>query len=469
MRLAVLVMARLLRRERPAPRGVAMAGMVAVGVTILGTIGVVAGAQPRVALATVVLGGLGTFAALAGRTLAPTFAASVVGVALGVSSLVTARAVTSGFEAELGQRLARLEGHVLIGKYGLDFREHDRIASDLELDPRVVAASPFAWGSAAVAARDEVPDAREPAIAIVKGIDPGHAGHSARLLECVGGVDLASALRPADPRTMPGAIVGHRLAERLGVRPGDAIVLVAPQAVDGNPAGADAPSRRAVVEVTGLLDTGVSELDRAMLLVHLTAAQALLFGRDRVSGIEVELHDPREAAPMAAALDAALNAEHRLPRYRTSTWEQGSEATLSIVRQVRGVVTLVLGLTVMVSGGGLVGALWLLVRRKRRHIAVLAALGAARASIFWIFEVAGLAAGAIGAAAGLVLGGGLGLVLRRLRWALDPDVYPVDHLPVAFAWADALVPMAMAIGVCAAVSGPIAWAASRTRPVHAFR
>jgi lipoprotein-releasing system permease protein len=415
---------------------------------------------------------ISSLALLAGfciRTFRPTIAVSVIGVALGVASLFTVLSVTSGFERELTARVARLSGHVLVTKYGLDFTEYERLAAEWEADPQVVMASPFVWGSAALVLETQGEAEREPTIVIVKGVDPEHAQRSSLLSECVAGGDLPASLRPANPGVDPGIVLGHRLAARLGVGIGERVVLVSPEALDGTGLANGGPPGRAQFEVRDLLETGVSEFDSDLVLVHLTGAQALLFGKGRVSGIELELADPSLANEFAARTDGLLNEGRRLPLFRAGSWEQYSQSTLVVIRQVRTVVSVVLGLMVLVAGSSLVASLLLLVRRKQTQIAVLSALGADRRRIFWAFETTGLLTGVYGAGLGLLLGGLYGAVLVLFPFPLDSGVYPLDHLPVAFSPADALVPALMAVVICALVSGPLAYSASRVRPIDVLR
>jgi lipoprotein-releasing system permease protein len=56
-----------------------------------------------------------------------------------------------------------------------------------------------------------------------------------------------------------------------------------------------------------------------------------------------------------------------------------------------------------------------------------------------------------------------------LRLDLDADVYLIDHLPVAFVFWDLLVPTGIAVGVCAVVTGPVAWRVSRMLPLSLLR
>jgi len=428
-------------------------------------------------LALVVGIGVSGMAALAGiclRFLHPAMAVSVVGVALACASLMTALSVTTGFQLEITRALARLNGHVLLTKYGLDFFEYEALADRFRARPTVTAASPFAYSMVAVvheppadegaiAADDAERPPTIPAIVIGKGIDPARAAELDGFVRILGRGDPVDALRPGDTLRLPGIVLGKGLAARLGAEVGARVRVVVPAEVtgEGEPAG---PARHAAFEVRDVLSTGTSELDRNLALMHISAAQALFFRERRVTGIEFELQDPELADVVANEM--ALE----LPQvYRISTWRETNSPMLIGLEQIRATISLVLGLMVVVSASSLIASLLLLVRRKRHDVAVIMAVGGARSLVFWVFEAVGLFAGAMGAVLGLSLGGLYCLVIDTFRYPLGGDVYPVDHLPVLVRPIDALGPAAAAVLLCALASGPVAMLAARVRVIASLR
>ena len=213
-RLAVitLVGARLLRREDPpgrwSGRGLAISGAVALAGAALTLAGALGMAAPIAAcLASLIFVGLACV-----RWLMPAVAVAVFGVALGCAALTTVLAVTSGFEHELTLRMTRMNGHVLLTKYGLDFAEYPAIAAELRADPRVRAASPFAFSMAAIVpirGEGAASGARGPAITAVKGLDPQAAAAATGVAEMTRSGSLA-ALRAGDTRHAPGMALGRR-------------------------------------------------------------------------------------------------------------------------------------------------------------------------------------------------------------------------------------------------------------------
>lgn len=423
---------------------------------------------------------IGSVAVLIDR-LRPMLVVAVVGLALGVASLFVVLGVASGIERTLVGSLARLNGHAMVNKYGLDFEEYEDIADALVRDERVRAAAPFVFGVGAIVvveddAEDESGDLSGdlgPVIVTIKGVDPQRLAAFSGAAELFAAGDL-SALRPAGPRTPPGIVLGTRLARRIGARVGDRVRVVVPESIRQGEDPTTATPRHGEFELLGLLDTGFAEFDASFVLMHLTAAQAIVFGQRRVSGVELELREPRLArlGPVAAELVAGLNAPRTQaglpPLYRAASWAERSPE-LAMIRQTKALIVLVLSAIILVSSGSLLGALLLLVRREHRHIGVLAALGARPRQLFWVFELVGVGIGVAGSGLGLIWGGLSLAALRLVRLSLDAEVYMIDHLPVDFVLADLVIPTGIAVGVCALVSGPVARKVGRTRPLSLLR
>jgi lipoprotein-releasing system permease protein len=462
-----LLVRRLVRRSSPPGPIVAVARSVGAGLTLVGTLGLVLQVGTVAAVVAFGVGTLAWMAAEVGRRITPAIAVSVIGIALGVASLFTVRAVMNGFEREVVERSARVNGHILLTKYGLDFYEYAEVAGRVRARPGVVGASPIAVGAVAIAKVDESVDGADahPVVALLKGVHPAWVP-SLGSFESVLDAPVDEALRPGHLQRPPGLVVGVGLARRLGLAVGDPVAVVTASAVSGA-LTADGPPRAGRFEVTALMDSGVAELDREFALAHLSAAQFVLFGAPRVTGIELALASIDGAREEAEAIADALNSgPNRL--YRAHSWLDAN-TTLVMLRQVGQIVGLIVGLIVVVAATTLIGGLLLVVRSRIDEIAILATIGADRRLVLGVFEGLGLLAGILGVGLGLALGGAYCLVISRWSLGIDAAVYPIDVLPVAPTWGDAAGPALVALVVCALASGPAALVAARIRPMVALR
>lgn len=399
------------------------------------------------------------------RLLLPSLAVSILGLSVGVASLIGVSAVARGFEGELERRLARVHGHVLISKYGLDFTEYETVADRWLEHEAIRAASPFAYGSA-VMVGDAVGSGTLTTVAMVKGVLPARAGDVDGFASVFASRGPA-ALQPANLDALPTIALGYRLARRHGLAVGDRVRLATLDVLLAS--AADAPPRTAEFTVVDILETGVLELDERLAFMHLHAAQALLFARRRVSGVELELFDPSIAPRVAAEVASVQNADHRLPLYRTTHWREQNAGSLGLIRQVRGALSLVLGLMVVVATSSLVASLLLLLRRRRRATAVLSTLGATPRQVFAIYESLGVFVGVVGGGLGLALGAGFSKLLANTPISIAREAYAIATLPVEFDWITCVVPVGVAVVTCALVTIPAALSASRIRPIEILR
>jgi lipoprotein-releasing system permease protein len=461
-----LVAGRMVLREGPPGRSVRRLGTLSVAAVVIGLLLLALGVQSLVIVATVAIASMLGLAALCLRVLSPAMAVSVVGIALSCASLMTALSVTDGFRVEITRAMARLNGHLLLTKYGLDFFEYDALAEQWLADPRVTAASPFAYSMVAVVRESPEGEAAEdeqgPSIVVGKGIDPVRAEHLDGIVDVMGRGDL-SGLRPGG-RKPPGLVLGRGLATRIGAQIGDRVRVVVPAELDGSGDALGREPRFATFELLDVLSTGTAEFDRNLALMHLTAGQSLFFREGRVTGIEFELTDPDLVDEVRADMEATLP-----QMYRITTWRETNASMLLGLEQIRIVVSLILGLMVIVASSSLIASLLLLVRRKQHDIAVMMAVGGDRGLMFWCFEAVGGLAGVSGAILGTMLGGLYCAVISGYHYDLGDTVYPVDHLPVTVSAFDVLGPAAVAIALASLASGPVAALAARVGLLGALR
>ncbi len=461
-----LVAGRMVLREGAPSRGVRRLGIACAVLVSVGTALLVAGVQSLWLVGVVAVASMLGVAAGCLMVLSPAMAVSVVGIALSCASLMTALSVTDGFRVEITRAMARLNGHLLMTKYGLDFFEYQRIADEWLADPRITAASPFAYSMVAVVRETTEGEATEselgPSIVVGKGIDPEAAAELDGITEIMGRGDL-SGLRPGG-RQPPGLVLGKGLAERIGAKVGDRVRVVVPAELDGTDDVIGREPRFATFELLDTLSTGTAEFDRNLALMHLTAGQSLFFREGRVTGIEFELTDPELAEEVRADMEATLP-----QMYRMTTWRETNAAMLVGLDQIRAAVSMILGLMVIVASSSLIASLLLLVRRKRHDIAVLMAVGGDRGLMFWCFEAVGGLAGVAGAILGTALGGLYCLVIARYHYDLGSTVYPVDHLPVTTSAFDVLGPAIVAISLASLASGPVAVLAARVGIISAMK
>ena len=206
-------------------------------------------------------------------------------------------------------------------------------------------------------------------------------------------------------------VVGTRLAGRMGLRLGDRLTLVLPQA-----RGADfsvAPKQRGF-RVVAMFEIGMPEYDGRQVFIPLEAAQEFFGLPDAVSQLELLVADPTQVAPVTAAVRAALAGQP----LRIADWQGANSSIYAAVVVERNVMFLILTLIVVVAAFNIISSLTMLVKDKGRDIAILRTMGAGSGAILRIFLLCGATVGCGGTLIGFALGLGIATNFDTLRAGL---------------------------------------------------
>ena len=331
---------------------------------------------------------------------------SLLGIALGVATLIVVMSVMNGFRAELMDRILGLNGHLAL--YGAEHRlisDYDALAARLAETPGVARATAIVDGQVMATAHGRAQGA------VVFGLDPDAFADRPILAR---GVQIGSAEALRDPDNV---IVGHELARRLGLGEGDHVTLISPEVTAT--AFGTLPRTRAY-RVGGLLDVGMFEYDSRMIYMPIASAQTFLRARDGATLIEVFLED----ADLVDALRPAIIEAAGDTRLRIVDWQQANSSFFTALKVERNVMFLILTLIILVAAFNIISSLIMLVKDKGKDIAILRTVGASRATILRVFVLAGASIGVLGT----LLGTGLGLLvagnvdrIRGLDRRSDPD------------------------------------------------
>jgi lipoprotein-releasing system permease protein len=385
---------------------------------------------------------------------------SIIGVTIGVQALMVVLAVTSGFQQAFKQKVLGVNAHVIVMKYGLDFSEYNDVIAQSAKQPHVVAAAPFDFIEAMVAAGSSMSGA------MVKGIDPVR---SPRVLEVrqslqAGRVeDLGVRTPPNDGGpSLPGMLVGKELAKKLKLKLGDRIRLVSPKS-DLNPSAGGSSTRD--FRLAGVFYTGFQEYDSRLVYVSLADAQAYKGLGDVVTGVELKLDDVDKALDVAHGLYQSLGG----PPFRVIDWEELNHNLFTALKMQKVAITVILTLIVIVAAFNIVAAMTLLVIGKAKEIAILKSMGMRSAGVGRLFLVAGLLMGSIGIGCGIGVGGAVVAVLRRYNYQLDPHVYLIDQLPVKINPDEVVLTACITLAICFVATLIPSLRAARLPPVEGLR
>jgi lipoprotein-releasing system permease protein len=384
---------------------------------------------------------------------------SVLGIALGVTALITVLSVMNGFEAELRERILGMTAHATVtGKYG-DLNNWPEADSKLKNFPHIEGTAPFITGQVMINAERRVSGT------LLNGISPEY---ESRVSE-VGSKMIAGSLSDLVPGRY-GIVLGAELAGYLGIVLGDKITLISPQ-INSTPAGVIPRMRR--FTVVGIFQVGMYEYDRNMALIHIDDAAKLFRMEDAVSGLRIKLDDLFNAPKITRELAAALYDD-----YRVSDWTQAHSNFFKAIKTEKTVMFIILLLIVAVAAFNIVSTLVMVVTDKRGDIAILKTQGLTSASIMGIFIVLGTVIGAVGTVIGT--GGGILLALNADAIVkhieeffhvsfMPADVYYISQLPSKLVWSDVYTIAGMAFLLSLLATIYPAWQAAKVNPAEVLR
>ena len=386
---------------------------------------------------------------------------AIGGVVIGVSALIVIMGVMTGLQNDLREKILIGSPDVRVLNYGSDMvlKDWQPVLATVRKEPDVVAAAPFVLTKALVDAGHKYSDG-----AYVMGIVPeGQGGPPVTSIRShATGGDFRFVTSDGQRR---GAVLGKRLADRLGVYPGiDSITLTTVGSEVSAVTGTPIP-REVHLEVTGVFDTGMYEYDNGYVFVSLELAQDLAGLRTDVTGLEVRTTSRWTAPDVAARLARTLGYP-----YRTEDWQSQNNSLFQALKLEKLGMTFILTLIIVVAAFNIVGTLTMVVTDKTKEIGILRAMGMPAASIRRIFLAQGFLIGLVGTVLGLVLGVGAAAALDHFKLiALDPQVYFIDHLPVAREPLDIALTAAASLVIAALATIYPAMQAARLLPVEAMR
>jgi lipoprotein-releasing system permease protein len=385
---------------------------------------------------------------------------SIIGVTIGVTALMVVLAVTFGFQQAFKQKVLGVNAHVIIMKFGLDFSEYRDVMDKVSKESHVVAAAPFDFMDAMVAAGPSMSGSA------VKGIDPVRSPKVLDVRQSLvqGRVeDLAVRAPPNDGGPpLPGMLVGKELAKKLKLKLGDRMRLVSPKS-ELDPSASGSTTRE--FRLVGIFYTGFQEYDSRLTYVNLADAQAYKGLGDVVTGVELKVDNVDEALAVAHQVYKDLGGAP----YRVIDWEELNHNLFTALRTRKVAITVILTLIVIVAAFNIIAAMFLMVIGKSREIAILKAMGMPSAGVARIFVLAGLVMGALGIACGVGTGSAVVAVLRGYRYQLDPHVYLIDQLPVKVNPDEVVLTGCITMVICFLASVIPALKAARLPPVEGLR
>ncbi|MCK9538468.1 lipoprotein-releasing ABC transporter permease subunit [Dokdonella sp.] len=382
---------------------------------------------------------------------------SILGIAVGVTALITVISVMNGFDKELKDRILGMVAHATIEGIDETVRDWPRAIEIADRNPHVLGAAPYVE-------RQAMLQGARVSGAIIRGVVPDLETKVSDVASHM----RAGALADLQPGRF-GIVLGSELAMTLGVHVGDRVTVFAP-VFSATPIGA--LPRFKPFTVVGIFEVGMQEYDSGLAFTSMQDAETL-YRLDGPTGIRLRLDDMFQAWAIGRELAQDLG-----QYYRVSDWMQGHSNFFKAVAMEKKVMFLILSLIIAVAAFNLVSTLVMLVQDKQPDIAILRTLGQSPRSIMGVFMVQGTLVGTLGIALGVLFGVLLSLNLPELvHWVertfhvtfLSPDVYYISELPSDLHWRDVIWITVTAFIFCTLATLYPAQRAAKTEPAAALR
>ena len=387
---------------------------------------------------------------------------SFISIFLAVAVLIIVMSVMNGFRAELLDRILGVNGHVFVDVRNMPIAQAQTIIIKAQALPGVVdvmakvEGQAMAVGQGGTVARG----------AIVTGLSRADIIK----LKLVSTNIIGGSLATWGKGEFGGdeIAMGSRLAEALGILPGDYVQLISPQ-------GASTPfgttPRLKDYRVSAIFDIGMSEYDATFIYMPIEQAQLFFSKEASWDNLELRITDPDDAEQLAQSV--VKFADNRF----VTTWRQRSGNLVSALQVERNVMRLILMLIVAIAALNIISGLIMLVKNKGRDIAILRTMGATRGSIMRVFMMAGASVGVLATVAGAIGGTlfclNIDSIQKGVEFIFGPvfnaNIYFLSQIPAKVEWHEVLTTGLFAAIASVLATLPPSWRASKLDPVEALR
>lgn len=382
---------------------------------------------------------------------------SLIGIALGVATLIIVMSVMNGFRQELVGRILGINGHMNIYSRQMPLDDYDYQADLLKGVKGITQVFPTIEGQALITYNGAATGV------IVRGLSAQSVQDKKLLFDAI----------PREQRANfkdSNILIGEALAERLRLQVGDSLQLISPRPKQ-SPFGAMPRAKN--FTIGGIFDVGMFEYNNSFIFMPLEAAQTFFQLPQQVSFLEVMTTDPQTTLDLVPMIERKLGQD-----YKVVDWRQNNVNFFNALQVERNVMFLILTLIILVAAFNIISSMIMLVKDKAHDIAILRTMGASKASILKIFLLTGSSIGVFGTLSGFLLGvlivKNISVIQKFIEWASGKSVFPAEiyflsRVPAQMEWHEVIYIVIMALLLSFSATLYPAWRAARLDPVEALR
>jgi lipoprotein-releasing system permease protein len=392
---------------------------------------------------------------------------SVLGITLGVATLILVTSLMNGIREEMTENFVGVDGHITIYGPGRYFTGSELLLAEIESkfeDGGIASISERIEGQVMVTGNGRSLGAQ------VMGMHEGDIAGKPRIAQSLseGALEAYHEGR--------GVIIGEGLLRNLGLKIGQPITLISPQ---GRATIAGVVPRIKAYPVVGTFKLGMHSIDSALMLMPYAEAR-VYFGLPESEGgiasaVQLTLENPQETEKFVAYLRNELLAGQP---YRILGWQETNASIFTALQVQQRVMIVILALIILVAAFNIISSLIMLVQDKAKEIAILRSMGATRGMVLRIFLLSGMSIGLMGTAAGVLLGLLGAAYIDQIRQFIEKligqpilieNIYFLSSLPTRTDPMEVLAVIGLAVLLSFLSTLYPAWKAASYQPAEALR
>ena len=384
---------------------------------------------------------------------------SLIGIMLGVATLIVVMSVMNGFRTELVDRILGINGHLVVYEKNEPYvSNYNQIINKVSDIKNVIAVTPHLEGQALAKSKSTVSGV------IIRGVNWSDLAAKKLLWKSLTQLTIDNYKNNED------IIIGYRLAQRLNVNVGDFISLISPNGMET--ALGILPIKQNF-KIGGFFDIGMYEYDNNFIFIPWKKAELFFSTKNIAHGIEIFLKDQKFTSSVS------LNVKNKLgDELLVIDWKKRNSAFMSALAVEKNVMFIILSLIILVAAFNIISSMIMLVQTKKSDIALMRTMGASKYVIIRIFVLTGSIIGFFGTITGTILGVVVSSNIEAIRNFLttilgselfSAEIYFLSKLPSNIYINEVIMVICVSIFLTLFASIFPAWKASRISPAEALR
>ncbi len=384
---------------------------------------------------------------------------SLIGIIIGVATLIVVMSVMNGFRSELVNRILGINGHLMIySKNDVYIKNYNNVIKEILDIKNVISVIPSIEGQALARSKDYISGS------MIRGIRWSDLPSKSLLWK-----NLSKETK-TNFKNKQNVIIGYRLAKKLNVHIGQKLTLFSANGIET--AFGVIPQKQTFI-VGGFFNVGMYEYDSNLIFLPWKKAQSFLRSEKNAHNIEIFLNNHNKSNIVKDEIEKNLN-----KKLHILDWKRKNKTFINALNVEKNVMFLILSLIIIVAAFNIISSMVMLVNAKKLDIALLRTMGATKISIIKIFLVIGISIGALGTLIGTLLGIYLSINIEKVRQVISyilnqtlfsPKVYFLNYMPSEINFYEVFSVASTSLLITILASAYPAWKASKILPAEILR